>query len=142
MLILGVLLVSIIDVLGSNIFNLPVLGVTEIVSLFLGVVIALAIARTQISKRHIKVEIFTARLPRRIQVVIDGIIFPILLAFFAVLTWQTFALALSYQSAGEYSITLRLPIHYFIFAMAFAFIAAFLVFLFEFINSLKEARRK
>ena len=141
-LIIVVLLVSVIDVLGSNIFNMPILGVTEIVSLFLGVVIALAIARAQISKRHIRVEVFTSRLPKRIQAIIDSIISPILLAFFVILTWQTFVLAISYQAVGEYSITLHLPIPYFIFAMAVAFIGACLVFLLEFLNSLKEAGRK
>ena len=51
---------------------MPILGLTEIISLFLGVVIALTIARAQISKRHIRVEVFTSRLPKRIQAIIDA----------------------------------------------------------------------
>lgn len=141
-LILVVLLVSVADVLGSNIFNMPIPGVTEIVSLFLGAVIALSISRAQISKRHVRVEVFMARLPGRAQKIIQSITSPILFAFFVILTWQTFSLAISYQAAGEYSITLRLPIPYFIFVMAFAFVGACLVFLFEFLNSLREASKK
>ena len=56
------------------------------------------------------------------------------------MVWQIFKYGTSIQSSGEYSITLRLPIHYFIYIMAFALIPSCFVFLLDFVHSIKGVK--
>jgi TRAP-type transport system small permease protein len=139
-LLLCTFLVTLIDVIGSDLFDLPVLGSTEIIGLLQGVVIAAAIAMTQILKRHISIDILVDRLPKRTQIIVGGLVSLILLTFFIMLIWQFSLLGLSFQDKGDYSQTLRIPTHYFAYLMALAFVSSCLVFLVEFMKAVIKAR--
>lgn len=142
LLFLVLLLVTLVDVIGTALFSSPLLGSTELVGLLQALLIALAVAQTQIFRRHISVDFMVARLPKRIQVICYRIVNLLLFGLFAVLVWQLCVLGLSFQSSGEYSITLRLPTHYFVLIMAFAFIVSCLLFLLLFLKSFGKIDRR
>ena len=140
-LLLIVFIIGIIDIIGSKLFAMPFPGAIELIGYFLAVLISLAIASTQLLGQHIHVEILVSRLPVRIRAIIKCIISLALLALFVILVWQTFDLGLSYHAKGQVSVALRLPFHYFLYIMSFAFISPCLVFLNEFLEALKELKR-
>lgn len=141
-LLLLSMLVSCTDVIGSKLFSWPFPGITEVVGYLQGMVIALAIAQTQISRLHIKVEFFTEKLPKRVLIFIDSLILVILFFLFAIIIWQIFKLGLSFQSMGDYSQTLRLPIHVIVYIMALALVSSCFAFAIEFLESVKGVANK
>ncbi len=141
-LILVIFVISVIDIIGSKFFNWPFPGSVELIGFLMAVMISLAVSLTQLLGRHIKVEFFTDRLPKLAIALIDAIVSLILFCFFIVLIWQLFLYGRFIQGSGEYSQTLRLPFHYFIYIMAIGFVPACLVFLSEFLHRIKEAKRQ
>jgi TRAP-type C4-dicarboxylate transport system permease small subunit len=131
-------LITCLDVFGSKLFNLPILGSQEIIGLLQGATFALAVGLAQLVGQHISVDLLTSKLSQRKQAVINSIVSLILLGVFAILVWQTFKLGLSIQESGQYTPTLRMPIHFTVYIMGIAFIVPCLVFLYELINSLKK----
>ena len=137
-LILVMLALSITDIIGRNLFTWPLPGSTEIISLVQGGAIALAIALTQLSGKNIRIEAFTQKLPRHVLLIIDSVIDVVLLVMFALLAWQTIVLGFNYIRVGEHSQILLLPLQYFAFIMALGYVGACLVFVFEFLNKVRE----
>lgn len=141
-LLLAVFIISLIDVIGLKLFAWPVPGSTEFVGLFQAVFMALAVAMAQLMRQHISVGLVTDRLPKRAQTVIAIIVSLFLFVLFALLVWQTLLVGLNFQHKGQYSITARLPIHYFVYAMTIAFICPCLAFLLDFFKSVRELKSK
>ena len=139
---LAIFIVNVIDIVGTTLFNWPFPGIIEVVGLFQAVTIVLAIALAYTLRHHITVEILTSRFPEHVQAIVGSIVFFMLLGLFAILAWQAFRLGLTQQAAGEYTATLRLPIHYFVFVMAIGFVPPCLVCLLEFLNSLRRVIRR
>jgi TRAP-type C4-dicarboxylate transport system permease small subunit len=137
----AMLIISSADIVGSKFFNLPVLGSVELIGFLMAVMVCLPMALTETLGRHIKVEVFTDRLPKAVNKMIDGIISLVLIFFFAMVVWQLFIYGIYIQAGREYSQDLHLPIHVFLYAMSIGLIPACLVFLIEFLNSLRGAKR-
>jgi len=103
---------------------------------FLGVVvIAFAIAHTQVLHGHIEVEFLTERLPKTAQKVLACIIYLFGMVLFALLTWASFNYGHSLQVCGEVSMTQEIPFYPFIYAMALCFISVFLVLLVQLLRT-------
>ena len=120
--VLVMLAVTCIDVIGSKIFRSPFLGTIDIVTLSQVVAIAFTIAIAQIAGRHIRVELFCARLSEISQAVIDSFIYLFQSLFFALVVWRVYMLGRALQIAGEVSATLFIPLYPFIFAISIGFI--------------------
>ncbi len=128
--------ITIIDVAGQKLFLLPILGAIDIVMLSQIVAIAFAAAFTLIIGRHVRVEFFVARLPRRAQAVINSIVLLLVLGLFILIIWRLCVLGYSFQTTGEYSATARIPYYPFAYGIALASIPVCLVLLREFLSSL------
>jgi len=128
--------ITIIDVVGQKLFLLPILGAIDIVMLFQIVAIAFAVSMTLIIGRHVRVEFFVAKLPRRGQAVINSIVFLLGLGLFILIIWRLCVLGYSFQTTGEYSATARIPYYPFAYGIALASIPVCLVLLREFLSSL------
>ena len=128
--------ITIIDVVGQKLFLLPILGAIDIVMLFQIVAIAFAVSMTLIIGRHVRVEFFVAKLPRRAQAVINSIVFLLGLGLFILIIWRLCVLGYSFQTTGEYSATARIPYYPFAYGIALASIPVCLVLLREFLGSL------
>lgn len=125
-----------IDVFGAKAFLLPLPGAFDIVILSQIVAIAFACAITLIFGRHVRVEVLVARLPQRAQAVIDSIVHFLGLGLFVIIVWQLYVLGHSYQTVGEVSMEVRIPLYPFAYGIALASIPVCLVFLQEFLSSL------
>ncbi|NIS59706.1 MAG: TRAP transporter small permease subunit [Proteobacteria bacterium] len=102
------------------------------------VAISFAASMTLILGRHIRVEFFVARLPRRAQAVINSTVFLLGFGLFIVIIWRLCVLGYSFQTAGESSATIYIPYYPFAYGIAFASIPVCLVFLLEFLKSLTK----
>ena len=134
--------ITCIDVVGAKVLLWRLLGAIDIVMLSQIVAIAFACAMTLIIGRHVRVEFFVARLPRRAQAVIDSIILLLGLGLFSVIIWRLCVLGYSFQTTGEYSATAHIPLYPFAYGIALASIPVCLVLLLGFLNSLTRVVKR
>jgi len=134
--LLLIMFITCIDVIGAKLFLRPVFGALDIVMLSQLVAISFACAFALILGRHIRVEFFVARLPRRAQAAIDSIVSLLGLALFILIIWRLCVYGNLLQTGGEMSATARIPLHLFAYGIALASIPVCLVFLLEFLTSL------
>ena len=140
--LLVMMTVTCIDVVGSKIFRLPLLGSIDMVQLSQIVAISFAAGMAQILGRHVQVEFLYNLLPRRAQAVIDSI-WPLLsLGLFIVVIWRLWVLGNSFKTTGEYTATAYIPLYPFAYALALACIPVCLVLLMEFLKSLMKREQK
>jgi len=130
-----------VDVIGRS-FRHPISGTFEIVGFLCVVVIAFAIAHTQVLRGHISVEIVVSRLPQRAQGVIGSIMCLIGLGLFILLAWQSMGLARDMWLCGWVSPTEKIPFFPFVYGIAVACVPICLVLLVEFLKSLAKAVSK
>jgi TRAP-type C4-dicarboxylate transport system permease small subunit len=128
--------ITCIDVVGAKVFHWRLFGAIDIVMLSQIVAIAFAASMALILRRHIQVEFFVARLPRRAQAIINSIILLLGLGLFGLIIWRLSALGYSFQTSGEMSATADIPYYPFGYAIALASIPVCLVLLLEFLKSI------
>ena len=134
--LLVVMLITCIDVIGVKLFLRPVFGAIDIVMLSQLVAISFAAAFSLLLGRHVRVEFFVTRLPRRAQAVIDGIISLLGFTLFILIIWRLCVYGYSLQTSGEVSATALIPLYPFAYGIALASIPVCLIFFLEFLNSL------
>ena len=134
-----VMIIVCANVIGRSFFETPVKGTVDIVSLLGAIIIAWAIAYTQVFKGHIRVDLLVQRLPPRLQSIVDSVIDLIGLALFALISWQTIIFAKANFEVGELSEVLKLPITPFASVVAIGCIAITLVLLIDLIKSVSKA---
>lgn len=134
--LLIMMFITCIDVIGAKLFLRPVLGAIDIVMLSQVVAISFAAAMTLILGRHVQVEFFITRLPRRVQVVTDSIVFFLGLFFFVLVVWRLCVHGYHFQTGGEMSATARIPLYLFAYGIALASIPVCLVLLLDFLKSI------
>jgi TRAP-type C4-dicarboxylate transport system permease small subunit len=140
--LLAVMLVTNIDVIGAKLFLSPLRGTIDMVMLFQLVAVAFACASTLIIGRHVRVEFFVTRLPRRAQAIINSIVSLIGLGLFILIIWRLCALGYSFQSGGETTATAHIPVYPFAYLAALASIPVCLVLLHEFLSSLAKVAKR
>jgi TRAP-type C4-dicarboxylate transport system permease small subunit len=140
--LLGIMVVTCVDVIGNKFFGSPLRGTTDIVQLFQLVAVAFACAFTLIIGRHVRVEFFTNSLPRRAQAIINSVISLIVLGLFILIIWRLCVLGYSFQTSGETTATAHIPVYPFAYAGAFASIPVCLVILHELLSSLARAVKR
>ena len=130
---------TVADIIGIKFFKWPIPGAIEIVG-FLGiVVIAFALAYTQIRHGNIQVEFFVRRLPKQAQAGITAFVSLLGMALFAMLGWRSYDFGNVLQATGEVSMTQNIPFYPFVYAIAFCCIPLCLVLLVEFLRSVMRA---
>lgn len=141
-LILATLAITFTDIISSKFFTWPVPGSVELAGFFQAIIIASAVALTQIHRQHIRVEIFMARLSKPIQATVDSIVSLVLVFLFIFVVWELVRYGISIQKTGQYSSDIRLPIHCFIYLTALALVPCCFVFLVEFLHSLRGIKKR
>jgi TRAP-type C4-dicarboxylate transport system permease small subunit len=140
--LLLLMFITCIDVIGSKIFLKPVFGSIDMVMLSQLVAISFANAFSLLLGKHVTVEFFVPRLPRRAQAVMDSIVFFLGLIFFTLIVWRLCVHGYSFQVGGEVSATARIPLAPFAYGIAIASVPVCLVFFLEFVNSLIRVVKK
>jgi len=139
-MLLLICLITFLDIVGSKFFALPFPGSVELTGFLQTMLIPFAAALTLLHGQHIKVEVFTDRLPEHVKTLIDSIISLLLCLFIVVFIWQTVVFAMAIQASGEYSNTLQLPLSPVIYVMAFALISLCLAFFLGFLQLFKGGK--
>jgi len=140
--VIAMLGLTVADIIGVKLFKYPIPGAIEIVG-FLGVVvIAFAIAYTQVLRGHIQVEFFIMLLPKRVQGGIAAFVSLLGVVLFALLAGQSYDFGHALQASGEVSMTQRIPFYPFVYAIAFCCLPICLVLLGEFLKSVIKMVKK
>jgi TRAP-type C4-dicarboxylate transport system permease small subunit len=139
--LVGMLALIAADIIGAKLFKWPIPGGIEMVG-FLGVVVvAFAIAQTQILHGHIEVEFLVTRLPETAQRAISGIVYSLGMVLFALLAWQSYDFGHILQISGEVSMTQGIPFYPVVYGIAICCIAVFLVLLVQFIRAVTKTKK-
>jgi len=115
-------LTTLVDVIGSKVFNLPLPGSTEIIGVVQILAIAGGLAFSKIDGRQIRVDILFEWLPRRGQAVIDVFSALLGLGFSAVAAWMCYLHGLSFLESGTKTFFLGIPLSPFAFWTALCWV--------------------
>jgi len=136
------MLITTIDVLGTKLFLLPVFGSLDIMMLAQLVAMTFTAGATLIIGLHITVEFFVPLLPRRLQDVVDCIIYFLGLALFVLIVWRLFLYSHDMQIQGEVSSTARIPFYPFAYGATVACVPVCLIYLCSFLESFMKALKR
>lgn len=131
-----------IDVVGAKLFLWPLPGSIEVVFLAQVIAIAGALAITKIDGRHIRVEAFLDKLPKRWRAFLDSLTSLLGLGLFIMVGWQSYEYGQALRSAGKVTTTAQIPYYPFPLWIALCCIPICLVLLWELLNSLAELVKK
>ncbi|MEW6424839.1 MAG: TRAP transporter small permease [Bacillota bacterium] len=126
--LLLMLLFTVVDVVGSKVFNKPLPGAIEWVGYLQIIAIGSTVAIGFYANRHISFEFLVWHLPEPVKNVVNKFVSMICFAFFILLARESFIYGLSLQKAGEISSTAHIPLYPFAFFLAFAAVIASLFF--------------
>jgi TRAP-type C4-dicarboxylate transport system permease small subunit len=113
-----ILCLSAVDIVGSKLFSWPLPGSIDLIGLFLVLASAFGIAQAEIFERHIRIDFFTARLPKRLRSFCSATSAAISFALWVLVIWGSVKYAVILQGSKEGSSTILIP--YFPFALAVA----------------------
>lgn len=129
-----------VDVFLRYVFQSPIPGSYELTEFAVVLVVFLAVAYTQLNKRHIRIEFIVSMLPQKAQAIIDCFIYLLALIFFTLAVWQGLlhAQVVSSQVSG----TLRIPIAPFVSVVVAGNAVLCFVLLVDFIKSITTVVNK
>jgi len=122
------LLFTIVDVVGSAVFNIPLRGATELVGYVQIIAIGGAMAIGFYANRHISVDFLAMYLPKPAKNILNKFVAVVCFTFFVILAWESFKYGLALQNSGELSSTAHLPLYPFAFFIAVASVVSSLYF--------------
>lgn len=127
------MLLSFMDVALRFLFNRPIQGTYEVSGLMALIIISFALAKTQTSRGHIRVDILLYFLPQTGQKVLQLLIDLLCLVMSVIICWQSFVYANSLRAIGEASQTQKIPFAPFEYVVAVGFLVLSLVILYQLI---------
>jgi TRAP-type C4-dicarboxylate transport system permease small subunit len=80
----------------------------------------------------------TAKFPKRVNRILDGINYFITMIFFAIISWQVLVWGMKISRSGEVSETLKIVFHPFIYSVSFGFAVFSLTLIIDFLKNLKS----
>ena len=133
--VVGMILGTLIDVIGSKLFHWPLPAGTEAIYLLQLIAIAGALSISKLDGRHVRIELID-RLPQPAIGIIHSIVALLGLAFFIILTWASYDYALSLKSNNEVTATAKIIFYPFAFWMALCCIPMILILVKDFVSAL------
>ena len=141
LLLVGMVLLIAVTVTGRYFFSQPVTGANEILRLALLGVAFLALGEVELRNRHIKVKMFSDKLPDNVKLLLEFTISILSVGILVLLTWKSFDLAYENWVDRTETLVLGIPIYFVMFAMtigAFFSLLSFLVGFFQSIINILE----
>ncbi|HOO91584.1 MAG TPA: TRAP transporter small permease subunit [Syntrophales bacterium] len=133
--IAGLFLVAMMSLAGANVvlrsFGVPVKGTFELMGLFGAVVAAFALAKTQIERQHIAVDVLIRVFPAGVKRALCVVKYLIGAIFFILAAWQTGQLGTNLWQVHELSETLRIAYFPFVYAVSLGCVMIALVLIIE-----------
>lgn len=139
--VLGMILGTMVDVIGAKAFHRPLPAGTEVIYLLQVIAIAGALAISKIDGRHVRIELID-RLPQPALGIIHSLVALLGIGLFVFLTWASFDYANALRINHEVTATERLPIYPFAIWLTISCIPMILILIQEFISSLMEIKKK
>jgi TRAP-type C4-dicarboxylate transport system permease small subunit len=134
----AMLIISVADVIGNKIFHHPIQGTTDYVSFLAIITIIFSLSYSLIEKAHVQVDLFLNKLPRRVKAIFEIFIALLSLTLFVLLTWFSVRYGIRLQKNNELSMTQRIPVFPFAYAVAFACLPACLYLFLEVLRAIKK----
>ena len=122
-----------------RIFWRPIYGTYDVVMVLGSIVVAFALGYCAVRRGHIAVEMVVARLPQRVQAIIDSITGILSLGIFAIIAWQCWVYGTDMWHRGEVSMSVYIPLHPFIYGVSFGCTLLCMVVLVDLIKALYKA---
>lgn len=139
--LLFMMLVVTVHVIGRNIFQAPIYGGLELISLAGVFLISFALGYTQLQKSHVIVEILTSRLRGAAGRVLAIFVMAINLVTVAMLVWGGFDFFWeAVVKRGSYTLVLHLPSAPFRFVWVLGCVALWGYMFYDFIQILRKGR--
>ena len=105
--VLGLLMIlTVANVILRDFFDKPIMGTPELSEFMMVLVVFLALAWCAITRKHVRVELFTSRLSTGVQAILSMVTLLLTLGVFVIITWQS-----ALESTNVYDTTslLRIP---------------------------------
>jgi TRAP-type transport system small permease protein len=141
-LLFGMMVLTGADVLLRYFFSRPIPGTFEVTELLMAVIIGLGLGYCALEKGHVRVDLFTTRLPRRGQLIADFIAYLVFMVIYVMITWQTINKAITQYNTHTISSVLYISEYPFTIVMVLGCIILCLVLLRDVIASLLEVIKK
>lgn len=119
----------------------PLVGAVEVEAYLGTMTLAFALPQTQARRGHVGVMVVVEQLPARAAAWLEALTTLGALALCAVIAWQSWLYGASLAASGEVSMTLELPVHMVVRAVATGFSALCLVLGVQFLAALATAAR-
>jgi TRAP-type C4-dicarboxylate transport system permease small subunit len=129
--------VTCVDVVGRR-FGHPLTGAYDFVEILGAITIAGALPYTTACKGHVAIELFLQKLPRRGRAVLDAFVRIVSILMFAFLTWRFIQYGAELKASGQVTLTLRWPIFWLPYWIAFCSGVMILVILYQLVRPGKE----
>jgi TRAP-type C4-dicarboxylate transport system permease small subunit len=100
------MILTVANVILRDFFEKPIMGTPELSEFMMVLVVFLALAWCAITRKHVKVELFTSRFSTRTQAILNGITLILALGIYIVITWQS---ALESMAVYDTTSLLRIP---------------------------------
>ncbi len=123
-----------VDILGGKMFSRPVPGAMDLTSLLSLLVIGFAMPRSYQMGRHIKVDFGVSLMPKPVLRVTRFLSLCLCGLFFAFIIWQMFLYSGDLLEYGEKSLTVKIALYPFGYALAVAFLPLLVIVLLQLIN--------
>lgn len=139
--IVGIIIATLIDVIGAKMFGKPLSAATEVVYFLQVIAIAGALAATKIDGKHIRLE-FVDSFPRRIKNIFNFLAALLGSGLFIILAWKSYEYAQTLRIGQEVTAASRIPIFPFVLWIALCCIPLCLVLLQEMVKSAIEVVKR
>ncbi|HHW06166.1 MAG TPA: TRAP transporter small permease [Clostridia bacterium] len=125
------MLLVVANVIMRTLFNKPILGALEYVSMLFAVAVGFSLALCAAHNGHIAIDLLVERLHPRVRLLVDAVIRLVTIIFLGACTWGLVLYARTTAASGLVSPTTQTPVHPFIGLVALGF------FLFSLVQVLK-----
>jgi TRAP-type C4-dicarboxylate transport system permease small subunit len=102
--------ITFFDVVGRFVFNRPFTGSVEVIALLMGVLIFFGVGLVTIENNHIRVDVITLMLPKRIRALFDIISHTLSLGIAIIMSWRLWVLAIEQTAEMNVTQVLELPV--------------------------------
>jgi TRAP-type transport system small permease protein len=134
----GMMFLTFFDVAGRNLVKKPIIGSYEITEFFMVLLVAFGLSFCAKYKGHIRVDVILAYSSKKVTRWFNIIAYAFSFVFYILITWQGWLNAWSNMSGKSASTVLLAPIYPFAFLLVIGAALTALVFLRDFLNSIKE----
>lgn len=116
--LLGILFMTVADIVGRSAFRRPVPGTVELTGMILVVVVFMAVAHSEDMGDHITIDLIYERLGKRLRLILDVFADVLTIAVVGLLAFQLYQFTLRNQVTGAETPVLDVPVWPFVLVAA------------------------